>query len=160
MKGRNRCRNHGGKAPVAGPTHHAYKHGRYSLAGVPKPLRAFLEQTANDPELMSLRQEIMLVQATIVESVQALGKLPKDGPPPIEQYRRISDLTLKKASLVESESKRLDQLGQMISAERAYKMISDVIAAIKATVEDQAVVREIGRKLESILGVATRNRTA
>jgi hypothetical protein len=48
----------------------------------------------------------------------------------------------------------------MISAERAYKMIGDVIAAVKTTVEDQAVVREIGRKLESILGVATRNRTA
>lgn len=160
LRNRSRCKLHGGKAPVAGPTHPAYKHGRYSMASIPKPLREFLEQTASDPELMSLRQEIMLVQSTIAASVQALGELPKDGPAPIEQYRRISDLCLKKASLVDSESKRLEQLGQMISAERAFLMIEDVIKAIKATVEDEAVIREIGLRLQSILGVASRNRTA
>jgi hypothetical protein len=65
LAGRTRCRLHGGKS-LAGPSCPQYRSGRYS-AYVPERLRARYEQAEGDTELLSLRSEVALVDARLVD---------------------------------------------------------------------------------------------
>lgn len=70
LKGRTRCRNHGGASPV-GVAHPNFKHGRYSKA-VPRHLASLYDAARNDPDLLALNEEIALVdtrlQATLARA--------------------------------------------------------------------------------------------
>jgi hypothetical protein len=63
VKGRTRCRMHGGKTLV-GTASPNYRSGRYSTY-VPTGLRARYEQAHTDPDLLSLRSELALVDARL-----------------------------------------------------------------------------------------------
>ena len=63
--GRTRCRMHGGKSLVGTACPH-FRSGRYS-AYVPERLRARYEQAQDDPELLSLRSEVALVDARLAD---------------------------------------------------------------------------------------------
>jgi hypothetical protein len=65
VRGRTRCRLHGGKTLVgtASPT---YRNGRYSTY-VPERLRARYEQAEGDVELLSLRSEVALIDARLID---------------------------------------------------------------------------------------------
>jgi hypothetical protein len=65
VRGRNRCRMHGGKTLVGAACPH-FRSGRYS-AYLPPRLRARYEQAADDPELLSLRSEVALVDARLTD---------------------------------------------------------------------------------------------
>jgi hypothetical protein len=65
IRGRTRCRLHGGKTLVGTACPH-YRSGRYS-AYVPERLRARYEQAQDDPELLSLRSEVALVDARLAD---------------------------------------------------------------------------------------------
>lgn len=70
----NRCKWHGGASNPPGPTHPSWKHGRASLltGRLPERLRAAYDASVNDPEILSLREQIALVDARIVELVERL----------------------------------------------------------------------------------------
>jgi hypothetical protein len=63
IKGRTRCRLHGGKT-LMGPASGTYKHGRHSKF-LPARLAAAYQDAMDDPKLIELRQEIALVDARI-----------------------------------------------------------------------------------------------
>src|SRR5688572_7711861 len=65
LAGRTRCRLHGGMSLVGTACPH-FRTGRYS-AYVPERLRERYEQAADDPELLSLRSEVALVDARLVD---------------------------------------------------------------------------------------------
>lgn len=65
-----RCRIHGGKTP-RGMAHPNTKTGRYSK-DLPTRLAALYDQTAFDPELLSLRQDIRLIDAMIIDNMSRL----------------------------------------------------------------------------------------
>jgi hypothetical protein len=65
VRGRTRCRMHGGKSLVGTACPH-YRAGRYS-AYVPERLRERYEQAEGDTELLSLRGEVALVDARLAE---------------------------------------------------------------------------------------------
>lgn len=65
-----RCAKHGGKTPVGMASPHI-KTGRYSR-DLPTRLEAKYQETANDPELLSLRDDIRLVDALIKEQLNRL----------------------------------------------------------------------------------------
>jgi hypothetical protein len=65
VKGRTRCRMHGGKSLV-GSANHNYSNGRYSRY-LPARLRNKYEQAQEDPELLSLKSEVALVDARLAE---------------------------------------------------------------------------------------------
>jgi hypothetical protein len=65
VRGRTRCRMHGGKSLVGTACPH-YRSGRYSEY-VPERLRARYEQAEGDTELLSLRSEVALVDARLAE---------------------------------------------------------------------------------------------
>jgi hypothetical protein len=65
LAGRTRCRLHGGKSLVGSACPHV-RSGRYS-AYVPERLRERYEQAETDPELLSLKREVALVDARLVD---------------------------------------------------------------------------------------------
>lgn len=68
--GRTRCHLHGGRT-LKGPDHPNFKHGRYSKF-LPGGLRDQYEEAVADPELLSARSEVALLQLRISE---LLGRL-------------------------------------------------------------------------------------
>jgi hypothetical protein len=65
VRGRTRCRLHGGKS-LAGIACSQYRSGRYS-AYLPERLRARYEQAESDQELLSLKSEVALVDARLID---------------------------------------------------------------------------------------------
>jgi hypothetical protein len=65
VRGRTRCRLHGGKTLVGTACPH-FRSGRYS-AYLPERLRARYEQAEADAELLSLRSDVALVDARVAE---------------------------------------------------------------------------------------------
>lgn len=74
MVGRDFCRNHGGRA-LAGPDHPNLRHGRYSKY-LPERLAERAAVAASDPNLVSLRDELALLDALTQE---ALGQMDAGG---------------------------------------------------------------------------------
>lgn len=66
--GRTVCNFHGGKTPAGGLAS-AFKHGRYSRH-LPPQLLARFEETEHDPELLSLREDVALVDARVAELLE------------------------------------------------------------------------------------------
>lgn len=71
LAGRTRCRNHQGT--VAGPSHPSFRQGLYSRA-LPQGLSRIYQECAADPELLSARQDVALLQTRIVEVLQGLER--------------------------------------------------------------------------------------
>lgn len=67
-----RCRLHGGKSP-AGIASGQFKHGIYSKY-VPKGMLNLYEEFRTNPDLLSLRENVALVDARIVQMLQALDQ--------------------------------------------------------------------------------------
>src|SRR3990172_10824938 len=63
VSGKRVCTVHGGLTP-SGPASANYKHGRYSRYLPARLAERYLE-AESDPELLSLRSELALVQATL-----------------------------------------------------------------------------------------------
>lgn len=55
-----RCELHGGKSPPPGPTNPNYKHGRLSKH-LPSAIAAQFNEAREDPELLSIRDDVALV---------------------------------------------------------------------------------------------------
>jgi len=68
VKGRRRCRLHGGKTPLSASAGR-YIHGRYSKF-LPSRVFAAYEAAAHDPQLLELRREIALTDARIIDLLQ------------------------------------------------------------------------------------------
>ncbi len=71
-----RCRLHGGALPAPGASHPNYKHGRYSKA-LPERMRESFEASQRDPDLLSRRRDIALLDARNDELLARAG----DGEP-------------------------------------------------------------------------------
>lgn len=67
-----RCRLHGGKSP-AGVASGQFKHGIYSKY-MPKGMLDLYEEFRTNPDLLSLRENVALVDARIVQLLQALDQ--------------------------------------------------------------------------------------
>lgn len=66
VRGRKRCRMHGGKTPVGGAAHPTYTGGRYSKV-LPPALKALYEAAANAPDLLSQEPEAAILTARMVQ---------------------------------------------------------------------------------------------
>jgi hypothetical protein len=73
VTGRDRCRVHGGRSRPGGPSHHTYRHGRYSKI-LPKDLKSRYEQALLDPELTSSKEEIAVLVALMPDAFANIGQ--------------------------------------------------------------------------------------
>jgi len=72
MAGREVCYHHGG-ASLRGPAHPNYKHGRYAK-DLPTRLAARYAAALADPELLSLRDDVAVVDARVSELIAGLDR--------------------------------------------------------------------------------------
>lgn len=117
--GEGRCKLHGGSS-LSGVNHGMYKHGRRSGA-LPRRLLADFQQAAVDPELMSLRGDIALIDARITDLLKRVdsgeaGSLWRQAKTAMSNFRKAQN-----SKTMEAETKRqimaesLSSLEQLIT---------------------------------------------
>lgn len=149
MVGSNVCYHHGGKTP-RGLAHPSTKTGRYSKY-LPARLAERYESALNDPDLISLRDEIALTDADIGRLLALVDDDIPDGLDPKETlaWRRaqrqnraeIHQLIENRRKLVETERRRLIDLQQMMTVEQAMLLLSAVESVVNAHVDRPTMAR-------------------
>jgi hypothetical protein len=71
IRGKTKCRKHGGRS-LSGVAHPNYKHGRYSR-DLPTAMARRAAEARGNPELLSVSDDIALVEARIAEVLAGLG---------------------------------------------------------------------------------------
>lgn len=139
-----RCRFHGGLSLV-GPASGTFKHGRYSKL-LPKGLAAHYSAARSDRELLGLREEIALVDARMMQLLeQASTSRRRDVG--VKAWKTLVFLIEQRRKLVETEAKRLKDLQQLISVERAMTLIAAVADLVRQHVSDRAQLAAISAGL-------------
>ena len=140
--GREVCRLHGGATPRGIDSPH-FKHGRYSKA-MPDRLIEKYETARNDPDLITMRDDIALIDARIMDQLELA-----EADPVI--WEGITDLIEKRRKLCEGERRRLYDLQTTMTAEQAMAMITALIAIIRSHIGDQDRRRAIVRDIRDLL---------
>ncbi len=141
--GNGRCKRHNGNA-VKGPAHPSWKHGEYSK-WLPKHMQQTFEETGNDPELLSNRNQIRLTDTFIIDNIKNL----KTGENEEVWNEFLKILTEMKAAYLESDSP-----GMAIGFQLVFDLIDDRIAhyqtqrEIMTKVEQRRKLIETEQKLE------------
>jgi len=86
--GRHYCKWHGGNHPIR-EDHHLYKNGKYGTAAMPVKLAEKYAITRQDTEIVELREEIALVDAMLMETLEQLSN--KEG---TDAWNRLHDAVL------------------------------------------------------------------
>lgn len=136
-----RCRIHGGATP-SGIALPQFRTGRYSKA-LPGGLRERYEQALGDEELLSLRDEVALLDARIAETL--------DGLPSDDKWAMAILLVEQRRKLVESEQKRLATMNQYVSVEQIYTFIAALGGILRQHVADRHALAAIQRDLSRLL---------
>ena len=129
------CRIHGGRTPV-GLAAPAFKTGRYSKY-LPAGLTERYVTARTDPELLSLRDEIGLVDTRITE---VLTQSSDPDAPLGDVWETLEPLIEQRRKLVESEHKRLHVLHSVITAEQLMLLLATITNVIRAHVHDAYTV--------------------
>ena len=116
LRGRTRCKFHGGRAR-RGVEHPAWKTGAYSGV-LPRHLAETYEAALADDQLLSLRQEIALLRALAIQSVERASRRCYEG----ADWTDFKETVIKLDRLVRSETLRNEALGNVISAEAALAL--------------------------------------
>jgi hypothetical protein len=118
-----RCKFHGGRAPW-GPANGNWKHGKYSKY-MPRNIRQRVGHMLADPDVLSLKSEILLAHVRISELIERLGESSNS-----EVWREIGIATEQLRRLVETETKLLESRKMMLSVDRVQALmtaIADVV---------------------------------
>lgn len=140
-----RCWLHGGRA-VVGVAHGRFTHGRATKT-MPVDIAAAMEQARTDPELLSLRDQIAVVQAKEDRILAAMAAL-EDGPDD-ELWGELQDWAEHKRRLVETEVKLRVAHHDMISKDRLGVVLVRVGDAMRAALSEVSDERERRRALAS-----------
>ena len=127
---------------IASPS---FKHGRYSKV-LPKGLSTHYLRAQEDRDLLALREEVALVDARVAELLErATTKRAGD-----RVWAALEPLINQRRKLVESESRRMKDLHQMITLERAYALVAAYIAVVQRHVTDRAVLTLISEEFSRL----------
>jgi len=137
--GRIVCHMHGGKTP-AGAASPQFKTGRYSKQ-LPVRLAARYQEAQADAELISLHDDVALLDTRLSELLEHLDTDPG------AIWADVLGLIEQRRKLVESESRRLQVLQQMIPAENALLLIGLLERAVKRHVTDPRQLAAISAEL-------------
>jgi hypothetical protein len=150
MRGQEVCRMHGGKTP-RGPASVHYKDGRHSRF---LPARMFADYTAAglDPELMSLRRDLALLDARIIDVLKRVdqGEVPPLGPADDAIWRRVAKLIDQRRKLVEAEQRRLTLAQEMLSQEQAMVLMGQVVDILRRHIPDRDILSRIAQDMQAV----------
>lgn len=136
VPGRAVCSMHGGKTPVGMASPH-FKHGRHSKY-LPISLAKKYHEAQDDPVLLGLREEILLIDVRINQLLDQDEPNWSEITPQIEQRRK----------LVESEQKRLVQTGQMMTSEQIMTFLRNVVEILKRHISNRETMIAIAEDLK------------
>ncbi len=136
-----RCRIHGGLTP-SGFASPQFKTGRYSKV-LPEAMRRRYEVARDDEDLLSLRDEIALLDLRIIE---LLGRAEDE-----DTWTQSVALIEQRRKLAESEHKRLVALKQYVSIEQVYAFIGALGGILREHVTDRHALAAIQRDLSGLL---------
>jgi len=148
VKGRRRCELHGGKSVPGGEGHHAWKHGRHSKFKTGEYLTQFIQQAESDPELMTLRGDVVTLHSLIKEKLAQI----KIGPVTADMASELADLIEKKSKVLAAENKRLTDLEAVIPTDKFISMISRIMDAIREEIGDADTLRRLAGRIAAIGG--------
>lgn len=209
MAGKSVCRMHGGLTPAGAASPH-FKHGRYSKY-LPAEILARYQEGARDPDLLSMRGEILLTDArlsqiaerlgtgestelwlALLRVVKALRAAEKAANSPAAEasealrggylrdreqaidsiewlvgeavlsekaWAEFDAQKLMRAKLVETESRRLVQMGQMITAAECLTMLGAITGIITRYVSDTQALRAIERDIAGLAVLESRRQS-
>jgi hypothetical protein len=123
---------HGGRSLV-GSANPAYKTGRYSRLQ-PKGLRERFEALQEDPELLSLRSDITLVDSRIGELLDQLDPGPEPWASPV--WATVVGLLGERRMLVAQEASTTLKLGGVVPVEEVEVFVSLLLSAVGDTFPD------------------------
>jgi hypothetical protein len=148
MRGRNVCLAHGGKTPRGAASPH-FKTGRYSRS-LPGRLVAAYEEALSDPRLLSLRDDIALTDAMLMETLSQL-----DDDTPAAKQRRIFHEVLRlsehRRRLVDSEVKHIVLAREMMTAEEAMSLMRAMVAIVTRFLPDPKDRAAIAEELHALI---------
>lgn len=67
-----------------------------------------------------------------------------------KSWDRITEISLKRAKLVDVQSKRLREEKQNIGADQAYKLFTNIITIVKENVRDKIILRNIAMAIDRL----------
>lgn len=142
------CRAHGGATPRGIASPH-FRHGRWSK-DLPAHLSERYEQAREDAELLSLHDEIALLDMRI-SALLALAEGDHAETTDDPLWQEIARLIEQRRRLTESEVKHRVQVGQMVALDQVMTLAGALAAAVNAHVQDPAVRDAIHQDLEQLL---------
>jgi hypothetical protein len=147
LAGRTRCRLHGG-ASLAGIASPHFKHGRRSryLRELPGVLKTGYKAALNDPDLLSLKEEVALLTARMI---QLLGRLERaDGPAYDATWTELRACILEKGKVAAAEWKRLCDLKAVLTVEQVMMFVGAIMGAARELVDPDTFRRLNDRTLQ------------
>jgi hypothetical protein len=130
--GRTTCRLHSGKTKV-GVSHHRYKHGRYSKY-IPRNLNESYERAFSDQELLSLKDDVALLES---RQVELLGQLSTLTLPPWQTIRELAA----SVQLATSDEERTQAILRLVSTaqagEAAQYQQQEIWGELRDTINDK-----------------------
>jgi hypothetical protein len=144
MSGKGVCHIHGGKTPT-GAMLRQFRHGRHSKY-LPEQMLERYNVAQQDPERLALADEIALIDTAITQLIEEPTTF--SDPDRLDSLRALVE---QRRKLTESERKRLQDLEQMIPADRAMTMIATILSIIKRHVHDVATLAAIQEDFRNLL---------
>ena len=135
--GRNVCAIHGGKSP-RGVASASFRHGRYSKA-LPHRLLHDFDELRSDPELVSLRDELALVDLRLQEKVNEWA------------WGEIKPLIETRQELAATEARIEVLRDTTMTQEQTMTLIAAILESLRRHVHDPVVIDAIGREVEELL---------
>lgn len=171
LKGRRGCPCHGGKTP-AGADQPAYTTGRYSKY-LPEKLAGRYEKMLDNSRLLSLIDEIALIDAKVIETFETapttvdvwrnirivVDNMPDDackaqlldlvdsGYCEARNWDKTVQLFEQRRKLVETERRLIDTEQHSLTIDKAMMLINAVADVVKRVVKDPAEQMAIGMEL-------------
>lgn len=131
VKGRDVCYHHGGRTPRGADNVNTI-HGRYSKA-FPAALAAKFGEALADPELLTLRNEIALIDVKLTTLVETLGERGS-----VTLWEELSDL-----------GNELGQVSQGIDSKKLETIVDSILGVISEGARDVETWRLINPSLET-----------
>lgn len=129
---------HGGKS-LRGADHPNFKTGRYSKALPHRLLRSY-EKGLDHPALISMRDEVALLDLKILERVEA------------EDWQEFERLIEIRRKLVATEARVEALRATTLSEKEAMALVAGLIAALRKHISDPQIIEDIGRDVELLVG--------
>lgn len=138
------CYMHGG-AQKRGIEHHLTVTGRYSKHLPTKAIAEF-QAAMHDPDLLSMRTDIALIDLRLNELISQSG----EDLPDAKTWKEIRAVVHDRRALVETERRRLIDMQQMITGEQAMLLVARLYDSVNRHVRDPLERAAIAADLGSL----------